>query len=91
VPFKVFAYQAAAAKVELAPFVGVAGLVRGARMLAVAAAFAGCGRLLRRRCPPRLQLAAVATAALLTTGGFAVGLSRVVAGWSGDGEHQGEG
>ena len=91
VPFKVFAYQAAAARVELAPFVGVAGLVRGTRMLAVAAAFAGCGQLLRRRCPQRLQPAALAAAALLTICGFAVGLSRVVVGWSQDGDRRGEG
>jgi 1-acyl-sn-glycerol-3-phosphate acyltransferase len=90
VPFKVFAYQAAAARVELVPFVGVAGLVRGARMLAVAGAFAGCGQLIRRRCPEHLQPAASAVAALLTVGGFAVGLSRVVAGWSGDSERQRE-
>jgi hypothetical protein len=86
VPFKVFAYQAAAGGVELVPFVGVAGLVRGARMLAAAGAFAGCGQLIRRRCPQRLQPVALAVAALLTVGGFAAGLSRVVAGWSGDGE-----
>jgi 1-acyl-sn-glycerol-3-phosphate acyltransferase len=90
VPFKVFAYQAAAARVGLVPFVGVAGLVRGARMLAVAGAFAGCGQLIRRRCPERLQPAALAVAALLTVGGFVVGLSRVVAAWSENSERQEE-
>jgi 1-acyl-sn-glycerol-3-phosphate acyltransferase len=90
VPFKVFAYQAAAARVELIPFVGVTGLVRGARMLAVAGAFAGCGQLIRRRCPERLQPVTLAVAALLTVGGFAVGLSRVVAAWSENSERQGE-
>jgi formate/nitrite transporter FocA (FNT family) len=48
-------------------------------MLAVAGAFAGCGLLIRRRCPERLQAAAMGGAALLTVVGFGVGLSRVVA------------
>lgn len=81
VPFKVFAYQAAAAGVDLLPFLGVAGLVRGVRLLAVAGAFAGCGELIRRRCPERLRPAAMVGAALLSVGGFGVGLSRVVASW----------
>jgi hypothetical protein len=81
VPFKVFAYQADAARVDPLPFLGVAGLVR-ARMLAVAGAFAGCGQLIRRRCPERLRSAVMAGAALLTVAGFGVGLSRVVAAWS---------
>jgi 1-acyl-sn-glycerol-3-phosphate acyltransferase len=84
VPFKVFAYQAAAAKLEPAPFLGVAGLVRGARMAAVAGAFAGCGRLIRRAAPERLQPAADTVAAALTVGGFALGLARIVAAWSRD-------
>lgn len=91
VPFKVFAYQAAAAGVDPLPFLGVAGLVRGARMLAVAGAFAGCGLLIRRRCPERLQPTAMGGAALLTVVGFGVGLSRVVAAWSeGGGVQEGD-
>jgi len=58
VPFKVFAYQAASVKVEPAPFLGVVGLARGARMIAVAVAFAGCGQLVRRAVPERLRTAA---------------------------------
>ncbi len=82
VPFKVFAYQAAAAKVEPVPFLAVAGLARGARMVAVAAAFAGCGQVARRVSPRRLRPAADTVAAALTVGGFAVGLWRIVAAWS---------
>ncbi|HEY2956792.1 MAG TPA: hypothetical protein VGM21_01075 [Actinomycetota bacterium] len=88
VPFKVFAYHADSAGVELVPLVGVAGLVRGARMLAVAGAFAGCGQLVRRRCPGRRRPAALAVAEALTVGGFAVGLARVVAAWSDESEHR---
>lgn len=57
-------------------------------MLAVAGAFAGCGQLVRRRCPGRRRPAALAVAAALTVGGFAVGLARVVAAWSDESEHR---
>jgi 1-acyl-sn-glycerol-3-phosphate acyltransferase len=90
VPFKVFAYQAAVAGVDPLPFLGVAGLVRGARMVAVAGAFAGCGLLIRRRVPQRLRPGAMAGAALLTVAGFGVGLSRVVAAWSEGGDQEGD-
>ena len=77
IPYKAFAYQAAAAGNSLPGFLGYTFIARGFRLLVVAGVFAAAG-VVARRWWPRLFGAFL----ILFTAAFLTGLARVVGAWS---------
>lgn len=76
IPFKVYGAEAGRAGAPAAEWLGASAAARGSRTLTVGLAFAGFGLLLRRHRRHYGRFLA------LLGGGFAVGLSLIVHGWS---------